>query len=76
MTRKAARGGEAPQGLAELERLLGHRFEETGEMPVEGWAAAFQPTDEDGNPLPSHELPLVMALEKHQAAHRAIHTNR
>ena len=27
MTRKAARGGDAPEGLAELERCLGHRFE-------------------------------------------------
>ena len=26
MTRKAARAGEAPEGLAELERRLGHRF--------------------------------------------------
>jgi dsRNA-specific ribonuclease len=26
VTRKAARGGESPEGLAELERRLGHRF--------------------------------------------------
>ena len=26
MTRKAARGGESPEGLAELERRLGHKF--------------------------------------------------
>jgi PAS domain-containing protein len=53
------------------EVLLGRRYEETGEMPVAEWSLIFEPTTEDGAPLPSDDLPLVIALRKHQAAHRA-----
>ena len=31
----------------------------------------FTATDEHGSPLPPEALPLVIALQKHQAAHRA-----
>jgi PAS domain-containing protein len=51
------------------EALLGHRYEETGEMPLVEWAQIFQPTSEDGSPLPSEALPLVIALQQHRAAH-------
>ncbi len=53
------------------ELLLGRRYEDTGEMPLEEWSAIFTPTAEDGSRLPPEALPLVIALEKHQAAHRA-----
>jgi PAS domain-containing protein len=53
------------------EPLLGRRYEETGEMPLAEWSTIFQPTDEDGIPLSPQALPLVIALEKHRAAHRA-----
>jgi PAS domain-containing protein len=53
------------------ETLLGRRYEETGEMPVEEWSRIFQPTTKDGSPLPSEALPLVIALQQHQAAHLA-----
>ena len=53
------------------ELLLGRRYEDTGEMPLEEWSAIFTPTAEDGSLLPPEALPLVIALEKHQAAHRA-----
>jgi PAS domain-containing protein len=53
------------------EALLGRRYEETGEMLVEEWSRIFQPTTADGSPLPSEALPLVIALQQHQAAHLA-----
>lgn len=55
------------------ELLLGHRFDETGELPLEEWGTMFQPTDPaDGQPLEPHELPLAQALDKRLAAHRTI----
>jgi PAS domain-containing protein len=51
--------------------LLGHRYEETGEMPLVEWAQIFQPTSEDGSPLPPEALPLVIALRQQRAAHLA-----
>ncbi len=44
------------------EVILGRRFEETGEMPVEEWATIFTPTDENGDVLPPESLPLVKTL--------------
>ena len=52
------------------EIILGRRFEETGEMPVEVWSTLFKPTDNDGKPLAPEALPLVVALTKHFPAHR------
>ena len=52
------------------ERLLGRRYEEVGEMPIEEWSAAFRPTGEDGERLREEDLPLVTALKKHRPAHR------
>jgi PAS domain-containing protein len=53
------------------EALLGHRYEETGEAPFAEWARIFQPTSEDGSPLPPEALPLAIALQQHRAAHLA-----
>jgi hypothetical protein len=44
------------------EDLLGHRYEETGEMPLEEWGTVFSPTDSLGRPLPAQDLPLSRAL--------------
>jgi PAS domain-containing protein len=54
------------------ERLLGRRYDETGEMPLAEWSTAFTPTAEDGSPLSPDELPLSIALQKRRAAHRAM----
>jgi PAS domain-containing protein len=54
------------------ERLLGRRYDETGEMPLAEWSTAFCPTAEDGSPLPSDALPLVGAVRKRQAGHRIL----
>lgn len=44
------------------EKILGKRFEDTGEMPVEMWSTIFKPIDELGAPIPPEELPLVRTL--------------
>jgi PAS domain-containing protein len=51
------------------EKILGHRFEETGPMPAEEWATIFRPTDEDDRPLPPEQLPLMIALRAGRPAH-------
>jgi PAS domain-containing protein len=45
------------------EEILGKRFEDTGEMPVEQWATDFKPFNENGTLLPPDELPLVNTLQ-------------
>ena len=46
------------------ELLLGLRYDETGEMPVEEWSTVFVPKDEHGEPLPQEALPLVRTLTR------------
>jgi PAS domain-containing protein len=55
------------------EVLFGHRYEETGEMPLSEWAQLFQPTSENGSPLATEALPLVIALQQHRAVHSIFH---
>jgi hypothetical protein len=45
------------------EEILGKRYEDTGEMPVEQWSTVFKNKDESGEPLPPEELPLVKTLK-------------
>ena len=52
------------------ETILGHRFEDTGEMPVGEWTTVFLPTDENGAPIPAEGLPLVIAITQGRPAHR------
>lgn len=52
------------------EAILGHRFDETGEMPVGEWSKVFEPTDASGVAVPAEELPLVIALRNRTPAHR------
>ncbi|HEV8713718.1 MAG TPA: PAS domain-containing protein [Candidatus Binatia bacterium] len=51
------------------EMILGLRFDETGEMPLAEWAAAFTPRDQSGTPLPPQDLPLTIALNERRPAH-------
>jgi len=53
------------------EEVLGQRFEETGEMPVEEWSTVFKPLDKMGNPLPPEELPLVRTLKEELPHHKS-----
>src|SRR5204862_38036 len=49
--------------------LLGRRFEEIGTVGPEEWGAVFGPFDDNGNPLPYDELPLVISVRKGRPAH-------
>ena len=53
------------------ERVLGMRFEETGEMPAREWALEWAPTRDDGTSIPAEELPLMVAVAKGKPAHGA-----
>lgn len=44
------------------EDILGKRYEDTGEMPVEEWSTIFKSKDASGKLLDPEELPLVRAL--------------
>jgi PAS domain-containing protein len=51
------------------ERVLGKRFEETGEMPPAEWATTWTPTEADGRALPAERLPLMIAVAERKPAH-------
>jgi PAS domain-containing protein len=51
------------------ERILGRRFDETGEMSAAEWASAFTPTDESGRPLPAEKVPLMIAHAERRPVH-------
>lgn len=53
------------------EEILGKRFEETGEMPVQEWSTVFKPLDEKGNVLAPEELPLVRTLNDELPYHKS-----
>ena len=50
------------------ERVLGVRFEETGEMPASEWGTIWEPTDDDGAPIPPERLPLSVAVSEGRPA--------
>ncbi len=52
------------------ELILGKRYQETGEMPVEVWGTIFKPVDEAGNALSPDDLPLVKTLKYCQPYHK------
>lgn len=46
------------------EELLGQRYEETGQIPLETWGKLWAPTDLDGRPLAPDELPVAVAARE------------
>ena len=44
------------------EELLGQRYEETGQIPLDNWGNLWSPTDAEGKPLSPEELPLAVAV--------------
>ena len=52
------------------EEILGKRYEDTGEMSVQEWGTIFKNRDEEGNPLPPEELPLVKTLNNQLPHHK------
>jgi PAS domain-containing protein len=55
------------------EHILGKRFEEAGEMPVSVWGTIFKPMDENRNPLPPEDLPLVKTLSNRKPYHKTFY---
>jgi PAS domain-containing protein len=51
------------------EAILGHRFEETGEMPADEWATVYSASDASGDDLPPDQLPLMIALHERRPTH-------
>lgn len=49
--------------------LLGKRFEELGTVGAEEWGSLFGPFDQNGEPIPYDELPLVIAVRNGRPAH-------
>ena len=49
--------------------LLGKRYEELGTVGPEEWGSIFGPFDDEGDPLPYDELPLVIAVRNGHPAH-------
>src|SRR3954453_7540529 len=54
------------------EGLLGQRYDETGDMPLEEWGTKFLPTDTEGIGRAPEELPLAVALAERRPAHGRI----
>ena len=54
------------------EALLGRRFDEAGEMPLDDLPGIFETTTEDGKPIPPDRLPLGIALAKRRPAHQRV----
>lgn len=52
------------------EQLLGERFDETGEMPVDVWSTIFTPMDDSSNTIAPEELPLVKTLTNCHPYHK------
>ena len=44
------------------EELLGQRYEETGQIPLEIWGKLWSPTGPDGRQLAPEELPVAVAV--------------
>ena len=57
-------------------KVLGHSYDETGEMPADEWAVVFKPSDINGNPLSPDQLPLMVALKNRRPAFREMRITR
>src|SRR5262245_32209474 len=51
------------------EDVVGRRFAETGEMPLDAWSAAFEPRTVGSEPLPAERRPPRIALDERRASH-------
>lgn len=54
------------------ETILGKRFDEAGELHADELADLFETTGLNGEPIPTKELPVVVALTEHHPAHREL----
>ena len=51
------------------EAVVGKRFSETGELPLEEWLQTFEPRTTDAKPLPPERRPAHIALVERRPAH-------
>lgn len=54
------------------EGLLGIRFDDIDELPLQEWSTGFRPHADDGSLLPPEETPLVMALRERRPCHQRL----
>jgi hypothetical protein len=54
------------------EQLLGQRYEETGQIPLDIWGKLWSPTDPDGRVLKPEELPLAVAARDRRPVQASI----
>jgi PAS domain-containing protein len=51
------------------EAVVGRRFAEEGEMPLEDWLDAFEPRTLTSDPLPPERSPTRIAFDEHRPSH-------
>lgn len=51
------------------EAVVGKRFSEIGELPLEDWLSTFEPRTPDAEPIPPERRPAHIALVERRAAH-------
>lgn len=51
------------------ERLIGRRFAESGEMPMDEWTVGLMPRTREAEPLPPERRPARIALDEKRASH-------
>jgi PAS domain-containing protein len=54
------------------EVLLGRRFDEVGDLPLDERRRLLAFRDENGNPIPDDQPPLVVALREQRPVHRRV----
>ncbi len=57
------------------EEILGRRYKDTGEMPVEEWGTIFKNKDDNGNDISPEDLPLVKTLKNRSPYHKTFWIN-
>lgn len=51
------------------EAVVGRRFSEAGEIPLDDWVASFEPRTISSEPLPLERRPARIAFDEHRASH-------
>jgi PAS domain-containing protein len=58
------------------EAIFNQRFDETGEVPAAEWATLITATDDDRNPIPPEDRPMMRALAKRCPVFQTMWTRR